>query len=155
MTDLISVLPSFHSSLASKTSIQALWIDVDGTLLNFKASSYPALRKTFEKHGYPWKESYFSKFEEINESLWRQIEAQVLSSQKLRKVRFPYLFQALYLPLSNPQMFEEDFCTFVNLCPIEIEGARKGLEALQKSSLPLFIITNGPSDCQRERLKNS
>lgn len=142
-----------HSFNPSST-IQALWIDIDGTLLDFDASSPIALRQTFEKYGYPWKENYFSKFEEINESLWRQIEAQRLDRQGLGKVRFPYLFEELQLPLADPQAFENDFCDFVNKSPISIPGAREGLQALQESQLPLFIITNGTSEGQRERLKN-
>lgn len=142
-------------NLTSSSFLCALWIDIDGTLLDFQTASYLALRQTFEIYNLSWKEIYFDQFEEVNALLWNQIENQILDRPGLQEIRFPLLFHQLQLPLNDPEGFETKFSTLLHSSGILISGVVESLQTLQNDNLLLFIVTNGPSLGQRQRLEKA
>lgn len=133
-------------------SIQAVWIDVDQTLLNFDAGARQGMIKAFEACHLPWDEKYYAIFLKENAKLWDRIESGELDRDKMRKIRFPIMFKAFGLPLDDPEGFEQIFTREMYNTAIPMEGALDAMKTIESMHLPLFVATNGHKEGQSNRL---
>lgn len=144
------------------SSIKALWIDVDQTLLDFDACARDALIDTFAWAGLPWKEAYFQIFLQVNAGLWDQIEEGTMTRKQLQEKRFPALFSAWNLPeetvFENGRTiagYEGHFSGVLHESAHPLAGSKEALQRFQKQNMPLFIISNGPAAGQKRRLEKA
>lgn len=135
------------------SKIEAIWIDVDQTLLDFDHSAKYALMAAFEAWSLPWKEEYFPIFLRENGKLWDQIEEGTLTRDELRKIRFQVMSKAWTLPLDRVCEFEQKFSYDLHHSAFPMKGAIETLDRFGSLHLPLYIISNGPTQGQCTRLE--
>ncbi|MBP1989587.1 YjjG family noncanonical pyrimidine nucleotidase [Paenibacillus eucommiae] len=135
-------------------SYNILLFDLDDTLLDFGANETESLNKLFQHHGYTFSNELFQVYNSINKQLWADYENGnivldvVLNSRfsetmlRLEKVVDGIEWENLYRELLN------------NGSQLLMDGA---LEVCQRLSVSnrLFVITNGITQTQIKRLKQS
>lgn len=134
------------------SSIKAILVDVDQTLLDFDAGAREALMTAFTQHGYRWDEAYFAVFLRENALLWDAIEEGRLTRDQLRKIRFPIIFEKFGLPLEDPDGFEACFSDNLHQSHIPMKGAMEALRSFAANHIPVYAATNGPLEGQTRRL---
>ena len=134
-------------------SYKILLFDLDDTLLDFGANEADSLEKLFQHHGYPFSDEVFRVYNAVNKQLWADYEngnirlADVLNSRfsktmlRLGKVVDGIEWEKLYRELLG------------NGCQ-HVEGALSVCQRLSVSHR-LFVITNGITQTQNKRLKQS
>lgn len=135
------------------SNIEAIWIDVDQTLLDFDRSAKYALQKTFDAWNLPWKEEYFTIFLRENGRLWDQIEEGKLTRNELRKIRFQVMSKAWNLCLDHFTEFEQKFSYDLHHSAFPMAGSLAALKRFADLKIPLYIISNGPTKGQCTRLE--
>ena len=145
-------MPEFSTFEHDLSSIKAIWIDVDQTLLDFDACAKVALQTTFDRYGLEWSDDVFDTFLKENSLLWDQIEEGKLTRAELRKIRFPIIFKALDRKLPDPEHFESIFSTILHQQAIAMPDANDSLVYLKQAGLHLAVISNGPDQGQKNRL---
>ena len=85
-----------------------LLLDVDGTLLDFKASERAALETTFQRHGYLLNDSVKETYHAINSALWGRFERGEISREEVIYSRFVELFRALGID-GDGRAFEDEY----------------------------------------------
>ncbi|MCZ2258179.1 YjjG family noncanonical pyrimidine nucleotidase [Sporosarcina sp. G11-34] len=127
--------------------------DVDDTLLEFGLSEKRALHNTFNQFGL---ESglvdYEAKYKEISDVLWRDLEQDRITLTELGIERFKRLFHTNKLEI-DAHAFGGVYLNYLGKETHLMPGAVKLCENL--SSFRLAIITNGFTDVQNSRIKNS
>lgn len=149
-----SVYP-VQSQKLDLSAIEAVFLDVDQTLLDFDACARAALEMAFLLAGLEYDERYFASFLHLNALLWDRIEEGSLNRAEFLKLRFPFMFSQWKLPLNDPEQFEQNFSVMLHNGAFTMPGAREGVALLQKLNLPLFIISNGPCEGQKNRLRKA
>jgi 2-haloacid dehalogenase len=132
---------------------QTLLLDVDGTLLDFEMSQHMALGQAFQRFGYPLTEQTRSLYNEINHALWKQYERGEVTRETVIYSRFEKLFQAIGVE-EDCVAFEKIYQDLLGSGAYLLEGAMELVEYLY-GKYELYIITNGVSDTQRRRLRDS
>lgn len=127
-----------------------LLLDVDGTLLDFDKSAEKALETLFGQRGYPYNETIFPLYEEINVGLWERYERGEIPRERVLVDRFTIMFERLGIP-EKGDTFEEDFREQLERDPFWMDGAEDLLRYLQPK-YELYIVTNGVARTQRARL---
>ncbi len=132
--------------------IKAVFFDIDNTLLSFSGYVKEAMRDGFSFFGLkPYTEAMFPVFEEINNSLWRQLERGTLSFEELTDRRWDLIFRALGIDFDG-KTFEEYFREKLFYSAVPEEGAPELLEYLSRK-YTLCIASNGPWEQQMNRLR--
>lgn len=134
-------------------SYKILLFDLDDTLLDFSANETDSLNKLFQHYGYTFTDELFHVYNSVNKQLWSDYENGTIALDEVLNARFSETmlrlgevvdgieWEALYRELLG------------NGCQL-IEGA---LELCQRLSVShrLFVITNGITQTQIKRLKQS
>ncbi len=124
--------------------------DLDHTLLDSIASEREAYAHTASRAGIDDPDRHFATYVEINQAMWREVEAGHLQPTDIRVRRFETFVERLGID-ADPQAMAEDFVwglgAFGDLYP----GARTVLATLAGRA-SLGLVTNGLSDVQRSRL---
>ena len=132
--------------------IQAVWIDIDNTLLDFDAYVQQALRDGFEHFGLkPYEPYMFEVFERINNALWDKIEKGTLDFEGLQQIRFNKVFGELGIAFDGVT-FEHYFKERIWNSAILIPGTVEMLSYLSEKYI-LCTASNGPYTQQLHRLE--
>lgn len=134
--------------------IKAVFLDIDGTLLNFEACVEKAMQKGLKKWGVAYSSKMLETFHEINNGLWRQIEDKTLTFEELTEIRFNTVFKALGIEGINGKEFEAFFRTALNESAIPVKGATEILRYLFEK-YKIYGASNGPHEQQVGRLKKA
>lgn len=132
---------------------RTLLLDVDGTLLDFEKSQEKALEKAFSQYGYPLTTSLKHRYNEINQSLWKQYERGEVTRETVIYSRFERLFEEMEI-LEDAAAFEDTYQELLGSGAYLLEGALDLVQDLSKR-YTLYIITNGVPGTQRQRLRDS
>jgi len=130
--------------------IKAVFIDVDDTLLDFRACAKQAMKETMKEFGMVYEEAMFPVFWEINNELWRAIERGELTREGLWAIRWNRIFAELGIKADGPA-FETAFHDKLAVSAVEVEGARE-IMAYLASRYRVFVTTNAPHHQQVTRL---
>ncbi len=130
------------------------FVDLDDTLLDFKASEKLSFTKLFEQIYKPDRiEQIHQSYKKINHKLWQLVEANKMTKDLLKYERFKLTFLEQKIDLNY-----EDFAKkYLDLLPenvVLIHGAEELCHSIKKKG-QLVIITNGIEETQRLRIKNS
>lgn len=132
--------------------IKVVLIDIDNTLLSFSGYVKEAMRDGFSRFGLkPYTEEMFPVFEEINNSLWRQIEQGMMTLEELMECRWNLIFKALGIDFDG-KVFEEYFRRELFYSAVPEDGAIDLLEYLSRK-YTLCAASNGPYEQQMNRLQ--
>lgn len=96
-------------------------------------------------------DSNYELFNEINQALWRRVEAHELSPPQVHIARFVELDRQLSLN-ANPQHMADAFAAGMGAHGELYPGTLQVLDELAETST-LALITNGLSDIQRARIE--
>lgn len=132
---------------------QALFFDVDDTLLDFKKGQHNALKKMFASQGVEMTSAIKSDYLNYNQKLWTDYEEGKIAREALLAERFTYIFGKLNIVCDGLAM-DRIFRNYLNEEAELLEGAREVLESLQ-INYPLYIVTNGVAETQKRRLSKS
>lgn len=135
-------------------TIRALWIDVDNTLLDFYRCADDCSARCFSDWHLEWKPEYSAVFHEINNGLWKQIEEGTLDLEGLKQVRWNRILERLGIQGVDGVAMEVRFRQYLNESHVPVEGALEALEQLGRH-FALFVISNGPSRQQKNRLQKA
>lgn len=135
-----------------------VFFDLDHTLWDFERNSETCLKEihTCQVAGRVPYEAFVGTFRVINRGLWRQLEANTITHDELRRNRFRNTLRTLEVPCTEEEslaMNEE----FMRLLPVQkhlIEGAQEVLEYL-RPKYQLHIISNGFLDIQTRKMTES
>lgn len=131
------------------------WIlfDADGTLFDYTTAEYASLQQTFQQAVGSFREEYAKRYARINDEVWMLFEKGEITPDRLRTLRFERLFGELDLN-ADPGKFSKKYLHHLSTHTELIPGAQTVLEQL-KDRIQMMLITNGLSQVQRQRFKNS
>lgn len=133
--------------------IDTVFIDIDGTLLDFEACVEESMRLGLIERGIDYKDEMLVTFHRINDGLWRDLEKGKLTFEELLRIRWATVFEELGIDLDGPE-FERYFRARLHESAIPMAGAFEVLEYL-KPKYRLFAASNGPHEQQVERLRKA
>ena len=133
--------------------IKAVFIDIDGTLLDFEACVEESMRVGLTENGIEYKPEMLETFHRINNGLWRDLEQGKLTFERLLEIRWATIFEALGIDLNGPE-FEKYFRARLHKSAIPMAGSYEMLEYLS-GKYRLFAASNGPHEQQVERLRKA
>ena len=133
--------------------IKAIFIDIDGTLLDFEACVEESMRVGLTEKGIEYKPEMLATFHRINDGLWRDLEKGKLTFEELLRIRWATIFEALGIDLDGPE-FEKYFRARLHESAIPMEGSFEMLEYLF-GKYRLFAASNGPHEQQVQRLERA
>ena len=133
--------------------IKSLLLDLDDTLLSFKADEHKALTKSLLHFGIEPSEEVIALYSSINLSLWQALERGELEREEVLVRRFRLLGESCGLSLDAVAMrvyyelrLSEEHTLY--------EGALPTLDYL-KDRYRLYIVSNGTALVQNRRLDES
>ena len=133
--------------------IKAIFIDIDGTLLDFEACVEESMRLGLIERGVDYKAEMLETFHRINNGLWRDLEQGKLTFEKLLEIRWATVFAELGIELDGPE-FERYFRARLHESAIPMAGSYEMLGYLS-GKYRLFAASNGPDEQQKKRLEKA
>lgn len=132
---------------------ETILFDIDDTLLDFKAAEEQALSWLFQDMGVEPSLSVKNNYKKMNQGFWRDHEAGLLSRQELLDNRFRLFFEQYEREVNGPNT-EARYRQYLNQGYQLIANSLEVVEALSQKE-DLYIVTNGVSVTQHQRLKKS
>lgn len=133
------------------TDTDVLLLDLDGTVLDFRASQREAYRASLAELGLAWHPGHQDLWAAVNHGLWRSLERGEIDGPTLRRRRWPQLFEALGVDHPDPDGFSERYLERFRAGAHLLPGAREAMVALT-DRFRLVILTNGFADVQHHRI---
>ena len=130
-----------------------LIFDLDNTVFDYNKAENFALDKTLREYGCTVTDALKESYRVINEQTWKRFEKGEISSNQLRTQRFEKFAEAHGFSWDSSEVSTE-YLKNLGLGGFLIDGAEALLFEL-KNHFRLASVTNGISDVQRARLKNS
>lgn len=132
---------------------KALFFDADKTLLDFHATEKRGLEAVFAKHQLPLTEEIRSYYLTLNGALWESYERGEISRDTVLFTRFGRVFSHFHIPLDGVA-FEQEYRKELDKGHDLMDGAMELIQTLAPR-YELYIITNGTTQTQYRRLKDS
>lgn len=132
---------------------ESILLDVDDTLLNFKAGQRQAVDKLFRDQGLELTPVMRNLYEAKNHQLWSDLEKGLVSREFVLAERFTYIFKEYGLVKDGAAM-DQIFRKYLAAETIFMEGAKAAVKELAQSH-DLYVVTNGVAVTQHSRLANA
>ncbi len=132
----------------------ALFIDVDNTLLDFYASEDFAIRKVFSENNIRNDDYAVSLYSKINQKYWQMFERGEMSKEKILVERFRETFRELGADADPIKVSKEYFLGLSN-CHFLMPDAIEILSYLKEKGYAVYLTTNGVSLTQYKRIEES
>lgn len=133
---------------------RVLLFDADGTLLDFKKSEEVGLNHVFEEYHISNPEACRAYYLQLNEQLWKGFEQGDFPKQHIFDVRFQMMLDEFGIEGNGIEM-EQHYREWLNKGYHTIPGALTLIKALSENDYELYIVTNGVSKTQYQRLQES
>ena len=133
--------------------IKAVFIDIDGTLLDFEACVEESMRCGLLENKIEYKPEMLATFHRINDGFWLDLEQGKITFEELLQRRWATVFKALKIDLDGPE-FEKYFRARLHESAIPMEYSLEMLEYLF-AKYRIFAASNGPHDQQVARLEKA
>lgn len=137
-----------------------LFFDLDHTLWDFETNADETLRELFQAHnlaryGTFTVEQFIQVYSDINTALWRLYQANKITQQQLRAVRFVRTLTRLGVPAAAvPPTISAEFTAILPRKSAVFPHTHE-LLAYLKPKYQLHLITNGFHDIQRIKLASA
>ena len=133
--------------------IRAIFFDIDGTLMDFKAAERSAFCRAMAMRGIGHAEKRYPRYTVYNKGLWERMERGEITRDELLDTRYARFFEMEGITESS-EGFEALYRA--NLCDEHqlMDGAIDILEYCF-AKYPLYIVTNGIAATQRKRINDS
>lgn len=131
-------------------NFQTLLFDVDDTLLDFQAAEDQALQRLFREKKVAWSPAIKEAYQQVNQQLWRDYELGKISRNEVTDTRFGKFFATLNQRVDSPKM-DQQYRSYLAQGSQLLANSREIVADLAQKA-DLYIVTNGVSDTQRNRL---
>ena len=140
--------------MKTNMKFDAIFIDVDDTILDFTKCSHIAIKRCFSDFNYSIGkqfDAFFTQFMTLNSQLWQKVELGFLEKSQLHNTRFNLAFSQFGICGLDGIEFEKRYRVHLATTHEIVSGAPQLLEYLS-SRYPLFIASNAPHEQQIVRL---
>lgn len=131
---------------------ETLLIDIDNTILNFKAAEEIAFRELLHELKIPYSEELKKHYHKINKKLWIDYENGVIESNVIREQRFARSLEEYKLPYTGIEL-DQMYRHHIEENNVLMPNALEMLEEVSKNGYKLGIVTNGVASSQYKRLE--
>ena len=132
---------------------KAIFLDIDDTVFNFKKCSESALKETFSMLNLNYNNNIFESFTAIDERLWKEQKAQLLTVADVLDIRFAELSDTLGLNYDS-NLAKDHFGQLLGEQYIMEPGIEEVLKKLS-AEYKIYAASNGVLSMQENRLKLS
>ncbi|MBQ4375510.1 MAG: YjjG family noncanonical pyrimidine nucleotidase [Erysipelotrichales bacterium] len=140
--------------MTKKRHYEALFFDLDDTLLSFSKASKAAFRAVFEEQGLPYSPRLFARYEVINLAYWKNLEKGLVTMEVLSYQRFEDLFREFSID-ADPHLIGERYFYHLQFQHQKMPYMASVLRELRKRGYLLYVITNGEARTQKRRYHDS
>ncbi len=137
----------------SSKKYKTILFDIDDTLIDFKVDQKIAFMKAMNEIGEKCTEEMYEDYNDINLSLWEELNKGNIALEELFLKRFKIFFDKYGI-----KQDEAEFNNILNKMfqdtGTPIKGVRETLDKIN-NIYELVIVSNGPKDQQYHRLKNA
>ena len=130
---------------------KTILFDADGTLLDFSAAQNQAFLMSCAQFQIANDQLMMQHYDQINQSLWEQLERKEITRSQLIKTRFSLFFEQMGITGIDPADFGRHYAQGLAQGFNLIEGAISVLQSLQPY-FQLAVVTNGITEIQKSRL---
>lgn len=131
-----------------------LLLDIDDTVLDFKAAEKFAFKKTHDDYGISFCEEDYLIYTELNKSLWKQFEKGEITLSTIKQTRYQKYFFSRGIT-ADAASFQNDYEQNLSLSGVVFDdGVLDTLEYVCKRA-EIYAVTNGMAHIQKSRLKLS
>lgn len=134
-------------------SYKILLFDLDDTLLDFGANEANSLNKLFQQYRYVFSDEIFQIYNSVNKHLWTDYENGIILLDDVLSKRFSETMLRLGIVVNGVEWENQYRELLGNGCQL-VEGSLEVCQSLSVSHR-LFVITNGVTQTQNKRLKQS
>lgn len=131
-----------------------LIFDLDDTLLDFQTGEHEGLVKVMSDVQVPDMTDALAKYAVINRKLWQAYEQGDITKQHIQNTRFEALLEELGMDGDGLAM-EKAYRQELNNNNHVLPGAEELLQKLKEQGYVLIAGTNGETQTQKSRLKNT
>lgn len=133
--------------------VEFLFLDLDDTILDFKAQEDAAIVKTLSAVGIDPSLAICDRYSKINKALWMQMEKGEITRDQVLYGRFEILFRELGVEADAKQA-AVSYMENLSEGHYFLAGAEDAVKALSKK-YRLYITSNGTAKVQNKRLDSS
>ena len=129
-----------------------LLFDADNTLLDFSMAEKKAHEKVSLEYGLPVTEELYNLYSTINDGLWKDYEKGLFTRDEIIVLRFSRYLEKLGRSDIDAKIFNEKYRDYLGEGKFVIDGAYEVLEILKNMGAKIYVVTNGVSKTQKQRL---
>ena len=133
--------------------VEFLFLDLDDTILDFKAQEDAAIGKTLAGAGIDPSLAVCERYSKINKDLWKKMELGEITREQVLYGRFEILFRELGV-VADAKKTALAYMEHLSEGHYFLPGAEDAVKALSKK-YRLFIASNGTAAVQNKRLDSS
>ncbi len=133
--------------------IRNIFLDLDDTLLDFKAAEKQAVRQALKQCGVTVTQEILQRYSQINDSQWKRLERGEITVDEVKVHRYELLFAELGVQ-GDARQVTKDYEGFLAAQHSVLPGAREMMEALF-GRYRLYLVSNGTARVQYQRLEDS
>ena len=131
-----------------------LW-DIDGTLLDFKAAEYRAMKNCFAVFGLgECTDEMIARYAKINDEYWELLERGGITRRELFSARFRDFFMAEGIAFSEYEEFNKEYQSQLSEIVIFRDNGYELIKELN-GSFKQYAVTNGSYNVQSRKLDKS
>ena len=135
------------------SDIKVLFIDIDGTLLDFDLSAKAAISEAAGELGIALGDGFFDTFTSVNDGLWERVERKEMTKDELFHMRWDIIFDKAGVSRNiGGYDFELVFKKHLFFTAVPVDGAKEILDYLVKK-YPLYIASNSSRGQQESRMR--
>ena len=128
----------------------AVLMDADETILDFRRAEETALKQVLCAHGIAPTPHACKTYSAINRALWGRVRAREIPKEQIMARRFVQLVQALGAP-ADPAPMQQEYQTALGEAAFCLPHAKEVCAALC-ALCPLYLVTNGTAYTQDRRM---
>lgn len=137
----------------SDKKYHTILLDVDGTLLDFDAAERASIQDILKNYQITPTQKLLEAYHVLNQRYWHDFELGLITKEQIMGRRFTEYFQNLGVDIDGDEA-EALHRDHLNHSAILIEGALELCDYLSRN-YEVYIVTNGVSDTQYQRLSQS
>lgn len=131
-----------------------LW-DIDGTLLDFKAAEYKAIKNCFVKYELgQCSDEMIERYAKINDEYWELLEKGGITRQELFTARFKDFFAMEGIDFAEYEAFNKEYQAQLSEIVVFRDNGYELIKEL-KGKVKQYAVTNGSFNVQSRKLDKS
>lgn len=135
--------------------IKTLLWDLDGTILDFNAAEYNAIKALFKEFGFgEISDDDIKRYSVLNEGFWERLERCEITKEEVLVGRFREFFKTMGIDPGFAKEFNDRYQLALGDTIIFRDDSLNILKSL-KGKVPQFLVTNGTLKAQEKKVGRS